>query len=142
MTIAQNFPSIQSLTRRSLLAGLPAAAVAPAAMAAPATDPMIALYKEWAEARALWVHLAETSPSGDANEPECEAAWDRKEAALFAMMQGQATSVEGIRMLACVMWDEEGWTNATPDDIDDDPLHYDVLRLLKAIIRSAEGIAA
>ncbi|MCZ4260970.1 hypothetical protein O4G76_08990 [Limimaricola sp. G21655-S1] len=152
MTLPDSIHPIQPVTRRAILGALPVAALGatsaaalgadPAAMAPPEADPIITLYQEWAEARAQWVHLAETSPSGDADEPDCEAAWDRKEAALFEMMRSRATSVEGIRLLAHVMWEEEGWTDAAAGDLYDDPSQYDALRLLRAIIRSAEGMAA
>lgn len=133
------------LTRRNILRGAPAAALTltagTTALAAPAADPIVALHREWLEARNHWAHLAGTSPSGDADEPECEDAWDRKEAALFAIMRSQATSAEGIRLLAHVMWEEEGWTAEGPaEDLADNPGQLDSLRLLKAIIRSAEGM--
>lgn len=95
MNIAQNLPSIQTLTRRSLLAGLPAAAVAPAAMAALAADPHPRWLKEWHHLTVAGELAAQKPGAGDADTPECLALEARRMEIEDRLCEIPATTVAG-----------------------------------------------
>ncbi|ARO13525.1 hypothetical protein BVG79_00165 [Ketogulonicigenium robustum] len=93
---------IETLSRRALVAGLPALVMAalPAALdAAPAPDPMVALVARWGRARAHWRAAAAADLDGNFETRACKF-WERQEYAIQALIEATPIrTVEGLGAL-------------------------------------------
>ncbi len=87
------------MSRRSLLAALPAAA------ATLAEDPILPVFRDWLDARRTWLALAELPGNGDWDDPRSIAAAERWDTAEARMLELGATTPEGIAALATLAWD-------------------------------------
>lgn len=89
-------------TRRALLAALPATALAPAALAAPVSDPHPAWFAEW-ERNCIESEVAASKPgAGDADTSECLALEARRVAIEDLLCTVRAETVAGA--LAQLEW--------------------------------------
>jgi hypothetical protein len=107
MTIERACANGGGLSRRTLLAALPASTVALALSgdaSAAASDPVLPVYREWLEARRLWWELSQLPENGDFDDPRSVAAMERETAAEDLMVTLTPTSIEGIAALAAVAW--------------------------------------
>jgi len=93
------------MSRRTLLAALPAAAVAGPAAAVLAEDPILPVFRDWLDARRTWRALAELPGNGDWDDPRSVAASAREDAAEARMLELGARTPEGIAALAALAWD-------------------------------------
>ena len=104
---APGLPDEPRLSRRSLLAALPAAgalAALPAAVTAAETDPVVSIYRDWLEARREWRDLADLPGNENWDDPRSLAAEARECAAMEQMLAMTPTSLEGIGALVALTW--------------------------------------
>lgn len=99
----------QTMSRRTLLAALPAStlALAPAASSTP-SDPILEHYREWLDANREWKQLSDMPGNEDWKWPESIEAEKRGDKALEAMIELTPTSLEGIAAMVHVLWYLEG----------------------------------
>lgn len=136
-----------ALSRRSLLAALPAAGVALASpalavgssLSAEAEDPVLPIYRKWCAARAEWLELSELEGNGDFEHPQSLAAEKIENDAFFAMVEMSPTSLEGVAAMAHVFWEVYG--PCMPDDAPDyvSATEEPENKLIAAIWRCASG---
>jgi hypothetical protein len=97
------------MTRRNLLAALPVsglAAALPQVAPAATPDPVVVAYQEWLAARREWRELSELPGNEDFDDPRSLAADEHERVAMFAMLQNDPTSLEGIGALAALLWSD------------------------------------
>lgn len=68
------------------------------------SDPLVALYQEWLDARREWRALASVPGNEDWDDPISLAAKARENACESIMLRLKPTSLEGIGALAALAW--------------------------------------
>lgn len=69
-----------------------------------ARDPLVALYREWLDARRKWRELSDLPGNENWDDPRSLAAEAREYAAEDQMLAVAPTSLEGIAALAALAW--------------------------------------
>lgn len=141
MTNERACANTPALTRRNLLASLPASGIAltlPHEAPADAPDPVVVAYGAWLAARREWRELSELPGNGNFDDPRSLAADERERVAMFAMLQNEPTSLEGIGALAALLWNEisHGCTDANQLK---DHLNYIECLTVEAIWKACTG---
>lgn len=129
------------LTRRNLLSALPASGLAvalPQVAPAATPDPVVVAYDEWLSARREWRELSELPGNEDWDDPRSLAADERERVAMFAMLQNEPTSLEGIGALAALLWRDISHGCTEPDEIKDHPNYIECLTV-EAIWKACTG---
>lgn len=109
-----------TISRRSVLAALPASGAAlalPAVAASVETDPILPLYREWAAALEERLRLLKIPGNESQDTPECNAAFERQWALFDAIVDLTPTTTAGIAAMAHVLFDQHGpvFREGTPD---------------------------
>lgn len=125
------------LTRRAALCAAPVALIPLPALSA-TDDPILPLYQEWRAARAEWFRHYDLPGNGNWDSPESMAAANRETRAFYAMADMTPVSMEGIALLACVLWDAEGPASLN-DDVYAEECRTPKNRLIASIWRAASG---
>lgn len=139
---APGLPDEPRLSRRSLLAALPAAgalAALPAAVTASENDPVVSLYRDWLAARQEWRDLADLPGNGDWDDPRSIAAQDREIDLERRMLMERPTSLEGVGALAAVAWNYVDPGFLDPDDFREAMQNHGECRFLLAIWAACSG---
>lgn len=131
----------RALSRRSLLAAMPAAGASFAftASAEASTDPILPFYHQWREAWADWNRLANIPGNEDWEWPESLAAEERAEDALRKMAALTPTTREGIAACAHAVWHLIGPDSASWAPDFQRELELPEFKLLASIWRAADG---
>lgn len=103
------------MSRRTLLAALPAAAAAGPATAGLAEDPVLPVFRDWLDAKRTWRALADLPGNEDWDDPRSIAAAAREDAAEVRMLELGARTPEGIAALATLVWDYIGPATFDPE---------------------------
>lgn len=127
------------MNRRTLLAALPAAVVAPGVAMADQHDPLVPLYHEWLEARRTWRVLADLPGNENFDDPRLLAVQAREYAAEEAMLTLKPTSLEGIAALAALSWDYVNPGLTDPVEFAEQARHIDC-RAVMAIWKACTGL--
>lgn len=125
------------ISRRTILAALPSATLCPGgAASANPTDPILAHYREWLDARAERKRLAYAPGNESLDSPELKAAEVREDAALDQMIGLTPTTTEGIAALLHAIWSFEvpELERNVPEYAEqvDDPVHKAILGIWRA----------
>jgi len=100
-------PDEPRLSRRSLLAALPASgalAALPSVTSAAEGDPVVSIYRNWLAARHEWLELAELPGNEDFDDPRSLNAHARELAAEDQMLAAAPSSLEGVAALVALAW--------------------------------------
>ncbi|MGB0440373.1 MAG: hypothetical protein ACPGFC_09765 [Paracoccaceae bacterium] len=131
--VCANTPAVPAvLSRRTLLAALPASGVAMAMpeIAPNATpDPVALAYQDWLAARRELRALADTPEHWHLETPEAEAVYARKDAAEERMLAHTPTTQEGIAALVAFSWAYTIWST-DPADIAQEAKSYECRAML------------
>lgn len=120
------------MSRRALLAALPAAAAAGPAAADLAEDPVLPIYREWLRGETIW-------RNAPVDTPETDALRDRVRSLHLAMIEQGACSMEGIAALAHAMWVEDGPCSLEGSEYHAHEIQESGHAMLAAIWRAASG---
>ena len=142
MTKERPRANASALSRRTLLAALPASG-ALMATTANATehplDPIVPIYHEWINARREHAELLELPGNEDWDDPRTSAAERRIYENEYQMLTLQPTSKEGIAALAALAWDYCGPTSIVPEERAKQSLSSEA-RAIKAIWKACTGL--
>lgn len=131
-----------AMPRRTLLTALPAATAAltlsPAA-AASDPDPVVALYREWLDARRAWRELADLPGNEDWDDPRSLAAEERETLAENRMLETVPTTIEGIGALVALSWAYGQPVSTDPEKYAQEASHIE-LRALMAAWKACTGL--
>ena len=109
------------------------------AKAKEAEDPTLPLYRQWLEARANWLRLADLPGNGNFDTAESKVEEAKEHAAFKAMSETTPTSLAGIAALAHALWDLDGPATAMEHDMFNEMANSQNCKLIRAIWRAASG---
>lgn len=131
------------MNRRAMLTAGPASIAALAlpemADAEPKTDPIVALYHEWIDARRTWRDLADLPGNERWDDPRSLEAEDRQDRAERLMLDLTPISKEGIAALSALAWFLVSPATNDPEKFAVRAQSYDC-RALMAIWRACTGL--
>lgn len=130
---APGLPDEPRLSRRSLLAALPAAsalAALPGAATAADADPVVSIYRDWLAAREEWRVLSCLPGNDDWDDPRSLDAQAREDAAEEKMLAIKPTSLEGIGALVALAWAYAGPSVTDPESYGADVQSMDCRALM------------
>lgn len=135
-------PEMKS-SRRDLLLTLPAASMSLALPTIVASDepkdPILDIYRQWADARANWLRLAALPENGNFDMPESLEAAEQKQAAFSKMIEMTPISTAGIAALVHVLWDLEGPCVSPEHENYQEQVNAPNCKLMLAVWRAAVG---
>lgn len=129
------------VSRRALLAALPASTLALATVASSTpSDPILEHYKEWLGATAEWNRLSSMPGNEDWKWPASIEAERKADAALDAMVELTPSSLAGIAAMAHILWVLEGPVMAPGGEDHAEEMTWKGNRAILAIWQAATGL--